>query len=164
LRNFYIVTVITLLLLIAAMAWLNNDPDAPFLPLVMMLGALGALVREHIHIRQLMRAEDPHLEKHLKVVVFSPVTGGLLALIGGALVASGLIEGDLFPRFTGMGDAFADTQTAFQGIGLETNRDLLKLVVWSILAGFSERFVVGQMRRLTAGLGGDGKAPDDARG
>jgi len=153
-RGFYTVTVLTILLFLGSLVWSNIDPDAPFLLLVLLSGSIGALVREHLFVRELMRTGSTKADQYLRTVIFSPVTGGLLAILAGALFASGLIQGGLFPAFTGLECTFVDMYRLQRDIGLGTNGDLFKLLIWSAIAGFSERFVVSRIEGLIGSSSG----------
>lgn len=150
-RGFWIVTTVTVILFAVALVWANNDPHAPFLILVFLSGSLGALIREHLEVRRLIRSSAEDLDSHLPVVLFSPITGGVLAVVAALLLASGFIGGRLFPDFVGMDHPFTNMRDLQRGLGLRTQADAVKLLIWGIVAGLSERFVVERLHQLAAG-------------
>jgi hypothetical protein len=143
----YYVSGVVVIALLASLAWVNNDPKAPFLVLILACGAMGAVVREHVDLRS--NVNDPRAAVS---VGFSPVMGAIVALVLMALFLSGLISGDLFPKFVGTDRAFETPQAVFRGgVTLVSNSDFYKMIAWSILAGYSERFVLSKLDALTSG-------------
>ena len=70
----------------------------------------------------------------------SPLVGGILATLTYVLFISGLLTGDLFPKFVS-----DKLPSAVQGIEILFNihgeaTDYAKLIFWCFLAGYSERF------------------------
>lgn len=78
-------------------------------------------------------------------IALIPVYGGLFALALYLGFLSGMVSGEAFPHFTV--PAFhdppttADLQAFFSTAYPATGADLAKLLFWSVVAGFSERFV-----------------------
>ena len=141
-------SLIVILLLLGSLAWVNNDEQAPFLVLILTLGATGAVVREHIERRgRLARGEaDPAG----RAVWFSPILGALLALILASLFLAGLIAGDLFPTFLHTDQAFESARDVLRGgVTLKSNSDFYKMLAWSLVAGYSERFVLSKLDAIT---------------
>src|SRR5712672_243620 len=93
-KTFYIVVGVTALFLFAALAWSNIDRNAPILVVVIAFGAVGAVIREHVHLSK----GTPKASAWLSGSI-SPIVGGLLAVLLVALLYSGLVSGDLFPGF-----------------------------------------------------------------
>ncbi|QJE94243.1 hypothetical protein [Luteolibacter luteus] len=124
-----------------------------------------------IGIQRRLKTLEPHdlalMSKSLIYTWLSPFIGGLLGFLVYVLFVSGLLAGDLFPKFLAIvspGDvkvASGGTTSETGVTGLEGYRagldivatiagrpsDYAKLVFWAFLAGFSENFVtniVGQ--------------------
>lgn len=146
-KPLYITTAIVTLLTIGALAWANNDADAPFLVLILTFGALGAVVRENVSLRMRTESKQRALPTHM--VCFSPVVGALLALVMVSLFLSGLVAGDLFPQFLHTDREFESARAVLRGgVTLASNSDFYKLVAWSIVAGYSERLVLSKLETL----------------
>lgn len=65
---------------------------------------------------------------------------------------AGLISGDMFPRFVNTtanaGGEYVSMEQFMTSIEPESNRDAAKVLVWSFLAGYSEKFVPNLMTRM----------------
>ena len=79
-------------------------------------------------------------------ILLIPVYGGIFALVLYLGFLSRIVEGPLFPSFAG--PAFSQPIPSTQDVAAffaqtypATGADLTKLLFWSFLAGFSERFV-----------------------
>lgn len=146
-RPLYVTTAIVALLTIGSLAWANNDADAPFLVLILAFGSLGAVVRENVNLRT--RTEGKQRPTPTHIICFSPVVGALLALILMSLFLSGLVAGDLFPKFLNTEQQFESARAVLRGgVTLASNADFYKLVAWSIIAGYSERLVLSKLETL----------------
>ncbi len=144
----YYVSGVVIALTIAALAWTNNDTQAPVPVLFLAFGAIGAVVREHVDLRI-----GPPVERSptlTAIVCFSPVMGALLALVLMAFFLSGLVGGELFPKFLNTDKNFESARAVLRGdVTLASNSDFYKMIAWSIVAGYSEKFVLSKLEALT---------------
>ncbi len=146
-RTQHYVSAIVFVVLLAALAWVNNDARAPFLALILAFGAVGAVLREQVHLRKKKDAEDASAT----IAWFYPVMGSLVAVVLMTLFLSGLVSGALFPRFLNMDGKFDGAYAALRGgMTLASQADFYKMIAWSILAGYSERFVLAKLEALTS--------------
>ncbi|WP_281555973.1 hypothetical protein [Thalassomonas sp. RHCl1] len=154
-KALHYVTIVVILLLTLAMAWVNNDKDAPIPILILAFGALGATVREHVEIRGLSPEEKTkRLSDAAIIVCFKPVVGALIALILMSLLLSGMVSGDLFPKFINIEGEFESGMAVLRGgVTLAENGDFYKMIAWSIIAGYSEKFVLAKLDGLTGKTG-----------
>ncbi|WP_395341429.1 hypothetical protein PN836_019220 [Ningiella sp. W23] len=135
-------------IVIAVIAYIhaNNTNDASILQLTIPLGMLGAVLREYAAFVK----QDSPSEKAPSVFVFSVIIGGILSLILTLLFASGLLAGQIFPNLTGGDDTVSSIQSALRGgAGVATNADLYKLLLWALIAGFADNFVLNKLSNLT---------------
>jgi hypothetical protein len=148
-RPLYYATGIVALLVIGSLAWVNNDADAPLLVLFLAFGALGAVVRENVDLRA--RTANSQKPAPAYIVVFSPVLGALLALILMSLFLSGLVTGDLFPKFLNSDQPFESARAVLRGgVTFASNSDFYKSIAWSTIAGYSERLVLSKLDAVTS--------------
>ena len=90
-------------------------------------------------------------------VCASVLQGAVFALAAYALFAAGLLQGSLFPRFRDSSDPLVRDQTlAFFERGPASHPDFAKALVWSFVAGFSERLVPDFLRNLRLSAGPPG--------
>jgi len=77
------------------------------------------------------------------------MVGGILALLLFVLFLSGLLSGQLFPHFVpdAPDQTAKDLSSVFTAHG-EHYQEYAKLVFWSFVAGFSERFVTDVISRF----------------
>ena len=146
-RSLYYTTGAVAAMVLGTLTWANNDADAPLAALFLSFGALGAVVRENVDLRS--RAEAGHTPIPAHVVCFSPVVGALLALILMSLFLSGLVTGDLFPKFLNSEKPFETARAVLRGaVTLQSNADFYKLIAWSTIAGYSERMVLSKLETM----------------
>ncbi|MES2444385.1 MAG: hypothetical protein V4574_16285 [Pseudomonadota bacterium] len=100
----------------------------------LFFGALGATVSFF------SRAEGDVLSK--RTVLAAQLFGSVFALVLTLMFVGGLIQGSLFPTFGTMGGTFRWTSLSFDLAAWA------RLMVWSFIAGFSERFVPDLLNRL----------------
>ena len=110
------------------------------LPVVLMLGALGAFISLQRRLKSLSVNDLQLFEESLPYTWLAPIAGAVLAGVLYLLFLSGLLAGELFPEFKPI-----DPTGAFGGM-LSTNStnsaDYAKLFFWSFVSGFSEKFVI----------------------
>jgi hypothetical protein len=113
--------------------------------LVLQCGIIGGFVSIQQRLNKMDAEELSLLSGSWYTVLLIPVYGGIFSLILYILFLSGIITNSLFPEFYYPN---FDNPVTPQNI-LEflkncypsTGPDLAKLIIWSFIAGFSERFV-----------------------
>jgi len=96
-------------------------------------------------------------------VCLSPLVGGILAVVTYILFVSGLLAGDLFPKF--VPDVVPDADIAAgkdQGLSAifavhGEAADYGKMIFWCFIAGFSERFATDIISRFESQAAPDNK-------
>jgi len=81
-------------------------------------------------------------------ITFSPILGGIFAVILFVLLAGGLVQGDLFPTIAGPASGALDQFWRVSGTASAV--DAAKLLIWSFLAGFAERLVPDALQRIAS--------------
>lgn len=162
-------TVSLIIASLAILAALLKEPHPyldkmPVILIVMMAGFVGGFVSSLTRVYQFKKlfpkiAYDELKKIHsFKVIVFSlipPLIGGIAAVVLYGIFASGMLEGNLFPRFgyedkTMIKDNFLQIVSNWKPVEAT---DYIKSIVWGFIAGFSERFVPGILDGFTSGNG-----------
>ncbi len=120
----------------------NNNTD--FLWLLLLSGALGGTISTYLRIKSLplMDKKEPVI-RFLAVlqIYITPIISGIFGFLLYLLFASGIVSGALFPEFSGLEDSFKNAQSMMGAVKTNTNLDSIKALIWSFIAGFSERMV-----------------------
>jgi hypothetical protein len=82
-------------------------------------------------------------------VRFTPIIGGIFSVVLFLIFASGLASGSLFPTLTPQ-DGITDFKSFIANLQPKGTIEWGKLLVWSFIAGFAERFVPDTLDRLIA--------------
>lgn len=120
---------------------------------VFIAGLIGGFVSIQQRLPKTDSIELRELSLSWSSLLLIPVNGGIFAIVLHVLFISGIIEGSLFPEYhqvaidqQNLTRSFADFLTyTFPKDG----PNIAKLIFWSFVAGFSERFVP-QIIRKTA--------------
>jgi hypothetical protein len=155
---------ITFLLLFALIAW--RVPEVPHMPAffyVLVAGLIGGIVSTLFRLQNTKSVGDAvkditQLNKGKVNIIISPILGMVFAAILFVLFAGKFLEGGLFPNIIldpdlgyveGKGALLYNSfwsQTGPASLG-----DSAKLLIWSFIAGFAERFVPDALNRFVAG-------------
>ena len=119
----------------------------PTILIVVFGGALGGFLSVQARLNKPDMVDPLYKALQLQegkfsVVVLAPLSGAIFACVLYWLFLSGLMTGGLFPTF-GPFDKHGKT-----GLDRETSVAYGKLLVWSFIAGFAERFVPNVIDRL----------------
>jgi len=114
---------------------------------VLFVGAMGGLLSMQQRYQSVSREGDP-IDNVSEMMqgwsrLFLPViSGGIFATLLYMLIIGGLLEGDLFPKLneTTNPDGVRFWNLLDHGKPISSS-DYAKLIIWSFLAGFAERFV-----------------------
>ena len=122
--------------------WVGSDRAfTPCLPV--LTGAIGGLVGLQRRMKRLPIDDLELLSSSRLYLYLSPFVGGLLAMLLFMLFLSGLIDGKLFPHFVlDPTEKNLDGSFILFGMGSDDPSDYAKLIFWSFIAGFSEKFVI----------------------
>ena len=108
-------------------------------------GIIGGFVSIQQRLKSIQDDELGLLSTSWASILLVPIYGGIFALALYIIFLSGLIEGTMFPEFAV--PTFDDPPTTENIVDLlrqtypKTAGDFAKLIFWSFVAGFSERFV-----------------------
>jgi hypothetical protein len=109
-------------------------------------GLIGGFVSIQQRIKKFSDEELDLLSQSWFQILLIPIYGGIFALVLYLGFLSSIVEGPLFPRFAGPSfsqpiPSTSDVAAFFAQTYPATGADLTKLLFWSFIAGFSERFV-----------------------
>ena len=108
-------------------------------------GLIGGFVSIQQRIKQVSDEELELLSRSWFQVLLIPVYGGIFALVLYLAFLSHIVQGPLFPAFSlpvfGDPPSTEDMKNLFISTYPATATDFAKLIFWSFVAGFSERFV-----------------------
>ena len=153
-----------------------NQPERTYLMLyVFAAGLMGGFVSLQQRLPGLTLGELRELSQSWFSVLMVPINGGVFAIVLHLMFTAGLLEGAMFPKMVQPKFDETDLVASFY-FWLEntlpaSGPDVAKLLFWSFVAGFSERFVPqiiqrtadsveeGQQRPAGGGKGGDGEEP-----
>ncbi|MDF1817943.1 MAG: hypothetical protein P1U54_04845 [Immundisolibacteraceae bacterium] len=113
--------------------------------LVLECGIIGGFVSIQQRLSSVKVEELGLLAESWATILVIPIYGGIFALVLYVLLLAGLIQGHLFPAFYIPRFDVPPTSENIAAFLTETypaqGADLAKLIFWSFVAGFSERFV-----------------------
>lgn len=113
-------------------------------------GVIGGFVGLQRRLKRMSEEDLALLSNSWVYVCLSPLVGGILAVVVYVLFVSGLLAGDLFPKFlpddppaSGRPQGLAALFAIHGGPA-----DYAKMLFWSFVAGFSERFATDIVSRF----------------
>ena len=124
---------------------------------VFLAGLIGGFVSIQQRLPEIGASELRELSKSWLSILLIPINGGIFAVTLMLIFLSGILKGAMFPEYTHtqridhtnletLIASFTNwTKTTFPTNG----EDIAKLIFWSFVAGFSERFVPQIIRKTT---------------
>jgi hypothetical protein len=109
--------------------------------LVFLIGNIGGYVGFHKSLGDLKDSELIDLAKTLWSIVAPAFVGGVLALVLYMVFLSGILAGDLFPKFLPDKDSVLGVESVLNQHALDMPA-YAKLFVWSFIGGFNQKYVV----------------------
>ncbi len=112
---------------------------------VFMAGLIGGFLSLQQRLPAIHLDELRELSKSWLSILLVPINGGVFAIVLMLMFLSGILEGSMFPRYHHPDIDHQDLVNSFAGWLINTfpekGTDVAKLLFWSFVAGFSERFV-----------------------
>lgn len=137
-------------------------------------GLIGGFISIQQRLKKFADEELELLARSWYQIVLIPIYGGIFALILYVALLSQIVTGDMFPKFYIPAFHNPPTTDDIRGFFAETfpasGQDLAKLFFWSVVAGFSERFIPQIIGRNPASVSpgegdqGESKEGDDKSG
>lgn len=132
---------------------------------VIFTGAIGGLVSMQQRVQSASAEGDPiHNVSELMhgwfSIFLSPISGAVFAMVLFLIMTARLLEGELFPEIVAPENKLIvlDFRQFLLSTGPSTGADYAKLLVWSFIAGFAERFVPDTLSRFIEKKETDSKA------
>jgi hypothetical protein len=136
------------------------SPGAVLVPplfMAVIMGAIGGLVSVEQRIQSAPSDGDAirnvmALYDGMFSIYLSPVMGAVSAALLYALFVGGFLKGSLFPEFAIDldGHSLIDLRTFIETSGPTDGTNYAKLMIWSFIGGFAERFVPDTLSRLVS--------------
>jgi hypothetical protein len=139
----------------------ENTPPATLF-LVMFVGAMGGLLSMQQRYQSVSREGDPinnisELMQNWSRLFLPAISGAIFAVLLYMLVIGGLLEGELFPKF--VPEVTKKPENSDHPVGTAlwdllqqgrpgSRRDYAKLIIWSFIAGFAERYIPDTLSRF----------------
>jgi len=143
------ITLFTLFTAVLVFVALTSGSKLVVLPeIVIATGVIGGFVGLQRRLRDLTVSDLQLIADSWIYTCLSPMVGGILALLLLVLFVSGLLSGQLFPNFVADKMSPAIGFSSLFALQCEHYQDYAKLVFWSFIAGFSERFVTDVISRF----------------
>ena len=108
---------------------------------IFLAGNIGGYVAIHRSLSELSDAELKELSGSWLAMIVPSFVGGILAFVLYLLFLSNILKGELFPDFHAREDAEPGFDTLLKQYG-KSMSDYAKLLVWSFIAGFNQKYVV----------------------
>lgn len=120
--------------------WTGNSGNSVSLLLVVFFaGAAGGVISNYFRIRDLP-AQNIGTNAIIQIYI-TPLIAGLLSWVAYAICLSGLLQGSLFPAFAGSDVPYENLEQMFSVVKPNTTLDVAKVLLWSFIAGFSEKLI-----------------------
>lgn len=124
---------------------------------VPLCGIIGGFVSIQQRLNKVTDEELVLLNASWFQILLVPIFGGVFALVLYLVFLSGIVSGDLFPAFAfptqeGIEEGEDFMLRIFRETYPNSGPDLAKLLFWSFVAGFSERFVPQLISKVTSSV------------
>lgn len=130
-------------LIIVIVAWVGAFDISPIIPLIFLFGQIGGYVGLQSRVKTLPDEDLELLATSWVYTILTPLVGGILAILLYLIFLSGLITGTVFPMFKpDEVQPEADSFLVMFAQHADGYVNYAKLLVWSFIAGYSERFVI----------------------
>jgi hypothetical protein len=126
---------------------------------VLFVGFVGGFVGLQRRLKTLPAEDLTLLANSWVAIALSPIAGAILAELVYLLFISGLLAGDMFPKFVrDQGSETAPGLKAIFDVHCPTAQDYAKVLFWSFVAGFSEKFATNIISQFESRKAGPEKA------
>jgi hypothetical protein len=107
---------------------------------------LGSLVNQPFRDADDNRSKGPSLL--ILYLAWKCAIASVFAIVVNLIFISGVLSGELFPRFSGTNWPFLSMIHWALDVDPQTNADMAKMLIWSFVAGFSEKLVPNMVTKI----------------
>ena len=136
--------------------WIDPEQTRTFLVIyVFVAGLIGGFVSIQQRLPAIGLSELRELSSSWISILLIPINGGIFAIVLMLMFLSKIIQGAMFPTFfpitieSDLDKVVESFWNWFTKSCPESGPDIAKLLFWSFVAGFSERFVPQIIRKAT---------------
>jgi len=143
------VVVIIGLSIIAFLMSLRGNYGGERFPKVLFLIAaavLGSLVNQPFRSNEDNKSKSPSLI--ILYLTWKCAIASVFAIVLNLIFISGIISGELFPKFYGVNWRYFNMIHWSLDLDPQANSDMAKMLIWSFVAGFSERLVPNMITKI----------------
>jgi hypothetical protein len=130
--------------------WLNESAHGiPLTLAIFLIGAGGGVISTYFRLKEVspsMVATNAILQ-----IYVTPLIAGMLGWICYAFFLTGMLQGPLFPQFTGQDTSYVDLDSVL-AIKPASVLDAAKALLWAFVAGFSEKLIPNILDKLARTL------------
>lgn len=138
------------IIFIAFLAGLRSFSGEQYPKVFFLIGAaiLGSLVNQPFRENQENSGNNP--STLILYLAWKAVVATVFAIIVNLIFISGVVSGSLFPSFSGTSESYSSMVCWAINVDPSTNSDMAKMLLWSFLAGFSEKLVPNMISKIFA--------------
>lgn len=121
---------------------------------------MGSLANESYRQAELVRPTNGRIAAYL---AWKSAVSIIFAFLLYLMLVAGLVGGDMFPQFEARPlpeGEYWNMQRFLTDVEPATHKDIAKILVWSFIAGYAERFVPNLVGKLLKSSGGGGGRQD----
>lgn len=113
---------------------------------LLIASILGALVNQPFRNAEDNTSKGPSLL--ILYLAWKCAIASVFAIIVNLIFISGVISGELFPGFAGVDRSYTDIVSWALNVDPKTNADMAKMLIWSFVAGYSEKLVPNMVTKI----------------
>lgn len=140
-----------IILIVFTLIYIASSKEGGAPTIVFLCGVMGGIVGIQKRLKTLTEKDLELMVNSWIYTYLAPLVGGVLSLVLYMLFVSDLLSGELFPKFVAVLDGNGQNVQGFQGLFFQQGENFqayAKLVVWSFVAGYSEKFVTDVVGRF----------------
>lgn len=126
---------------------INSDEQPAIMILVFISATLGSIINQS-NSTTALDSSSFSINEQLVYFAWKILVAIIFSLLLFYIFSSQLITGTMFPKFIGIEHQYQGTIDFLNQIKVQTNQDAAKLLVWSFIAGYAEKFVPNIIREI----------------